>query len=288
MNEVAEEIPWMDIVPNVVKAPYYAYKNRHLVQKLWTHLVHVCGKGETDIVVTGRTASGKSVLSARMRGITEDLAWELPSKSRDTESDVIGIAEWARIVRVIPGHTSQERDNGLHEAFNSNKNLEGVIHVVDWGFACERDSVIIEKRIKEQGIDTIEKWRAFNLDLELKEFIQLCTRIRETHSRCGRPKWLLVAVNKCDLFMNQLNLAEEYYHPESNSPFSDAFRDLQSHIGKNNIHCSALPVSSWDKDFQWNGETIKSQVGGTTESRALFRNFVQTVSSLSASSDKRK
>lgn len=276
---------WDDIIPKAIKVPFLVYKHRHLLHKWLTHIAKASGLGKTDIVVTGRSAVGKTVLSCRMLGMAEDLAWDLPEPSRDVETSVITVGEWARIVRVIPGQTSQERDLGIHEAFSKHDTLQGVIHVVDWGFTPERDATIRQKRIEEDGYDTLDKWREFNQELERNEFEQLCERIRESHSRCGRPKWLVIAANKADLYMDDLNSAQRYYHPKTDSPFTHFLQQLQTRIGADHLKCAAVPVSSWDKDFEWNGKVVKSNVGGTTESRALFRNFVQVVSTLATETD---
>ncbi len=241
------------------------------------------GLGATRVVMTGRSAVGKSVLSSRMRGLTEDLAWELPVTSEDVESGVITIGEWAQIIRVIPGQGIRERDKGLHEAFYKHDKLRGVIHVVDWGFTCPRDSVVRRQWIREKKRDTIEKLRQHNLEVECRDFEKVCERIRESYAVFKRPKWLMIAVTKADLFMDDLNEAQAYYHPKVESPFTRILKEqLLDKVGDQHITCRAMPVSAWDMNFEWNGEVVPSNIGGTNEARALFRNFLQALAVLEA------
>ena len=244
MTDLTKDELWSSIIPQVLRVPVTAYNNRQRLQRWWTHLSHLSGKGDTNIVVTGRSAVGKSLLSCRMRGIANDLTFKLPSLSTEVESSVISVGDWARIVRVIPGQTSREQDLGFHEAFSKHNHLAGVIHVVDWGYTPIRDATIRQKLIKEDGIETIERIRQYNLKIELNILKSLCDRIRESSVRCQRPKWLLIAVNKADLFLDSLDSAQNYYHPKLNSDFTKIINNLLSQVGSQNLLCKAIPTSS--------------------------------------------
>ena len=215
------------------------------------------GKGNTNIVITGRSSVGKTVLHSRMRGITEDYAYEIPEiPSRDVESSVVTVKDWSQIVRVIPGQGIQERYLGLYEAFSSHDDLDGVVYVVDWGFTQVRDTVV-ERKMIEDGIDSIAKIRQFNLDREVEDFAIICSKIKENFARCRRPKWLLIAVNKADLFMEDLDQAKKYYHPTSVSQFTTLLGDLQDSVGSQNLRCGSVPVSSSIKN-RWNKRITRS------------------------------
>jgi len=272
---------WSDIIPSVLRVPLAVHRHRKLIQKWWTHLSAKSGLlAKTDVVVTGRSAVGKTVLSSKLHGMASDINWELPGPSTDVETNVIPLGDWSDIVRVIPGQSSLQRAEGLHEAFNSHKSLRGVIHVVDWGYTPERQAVIVEKRIKEDKLISVDDWREHNLPIEVQEFSKVCEKIRESYARCGSPTWLIVAVNKADLFTKNLDCAQKYYHPQGNSDFSQNVQKLLSDIGNLSFKVKIVPVSSWDRDFSWNGEIVKSNIGGTDASRALFRNFVRSVAEI--------
>jgi hypothetical protein len=272
---------WSDIVPSIIKVPIYAYKYRHNIQKWWTKLVVAAGYGNTNVLIAGRPTVGKSVLSACLHGEAGNISWQLPPTSPDVEKKAIQLGEWTKVVTVIPGHTSEERDRAFHEAFSDHENLESVIYVANWGFTHVRDETITEKMIKEDGIETIEQLREYNLQKELRDFEQVCVRIREAHS-CGRgPTWLAIAVNKADLFFKDLNAAQKYYHPLSTSPFTEIMNDMVNYVGKNNIHCLSTPICCYEEDLVWNGHVVKNDIGGTETKRVLLRYFIQEISRFS-------
>ena len=113
--------------------------------------------------MAGRSGVGKSILVDRIRLADRDWTWRPPGRSLEVESHILRFGRWARIVRIVPGDTMQERDLGIHEAFSSHDELEGVVYVVDWGFTLERDQVVRKAYISEDGLNTIEKFREFNL-----------------------------------------------------------------------------------------------------------------------------
>jgi putative ribosome biogenesis GTPase RsgA len=56
-------LEWTDIVPAALRAPVVAYQHRHALAKLWKRLLVAAGRGDTTIVVTGRSGVGKSLLT---------------------------------------------------------------------------------------------------------------------------------------------------------------------------------------------------------------------------------
>jgi energy-coupling factor transporter ATP-binding protein EcfA2 len=282
MNLAESEIPWSDLIPSALKIPYNAYKHRVLIDKLWKKLTVACGSNKADIVITGRSGVGKSVLSSRMRGIITDLSWELPSISPSVETGVTDLEKWSKIVSVIPGNNNEERVIALQNVFNTDDCLEGIIHVVDWGYTFERNSIIRGKRIHEEGFNTIEKIRNFNLTREVDDFKKICDKVRELYLKKGRPFWMVIAATKCDLYVDRIDQAQSYYSATGESAFSEALREFQSLVGSDNIQMVSVPVSSWDNSFEWNKEVVETKIGGSAESRALFRNFIRVVSEVSS------
>lgn len=272
---------WSDIAPSLVKLPITAYKHRKLIQHWWTKLVLAVGRGNTNVVVVGRPSVGKSVLVSNLYGEANDLAWQLPDTSTQVESKAIPLGAWTKVVRVIPGQTSGERYKGIDEAFNQHDHLEGILYVVDWGYTNVRDNIIREVMIKERNIKTIAALRKFNLHNELEDFKLICAKIREAYA-CGRgPKWLLIVVNKADLFFPKLDQAQAYYHPHLNSPFTRILQETVKVVGEKNLQCAAVPVCSWETDLIWGEKRVKSNIGGTKNRRTLLKNLIQQVAVLS-------
>lgn len=272
---------WSDIVPSVIKTPISIYQNRLLIHYWYKRLLVAAGQGNTNIVVLGRQTVGKSVLVANLYGEINELSWELPQSSLTTESKAIRLGEWTKLVRVIPGQTSLQQLRGLTEAFNKHKNLEGVIYVTDFGYTNQRDNVIKESMIKERGITTIKQLQKFNLQAELEDFKKICQKITEAHANNQGPKWLAIVVNKADLFFDQINKAQQYYHPQSDSPFTQILKECLLTIGSQNLKCVSMPICSYETDLEWNKEVLKTQIGGTENRRALYKYLVKNLSELS-------
>lgn len=269
---------WSDIVPSIIRVPMYAYKYRYFIQKMWTKLFVAAGGGNTNVLIAGRPTAGKSVLSASLHGEARNISWQLPPTSSDVEKKAIQLGHWTKVVTVIPGHTSEERDKAFHEAFSVHEDLEGVIYVANWGFTHVRDETIAKKMIEEDGVETIEQLREYNLKKELRDFEQVCARIREAHACKRGPTWLAIAVNKADLFYKDLDAAQKYYHPLATSQFTEIMNDMVNYVGKNNIHCVSMPICSYEEDFVWNGHVVKNDIGGTRAKRVLLGYFIQEIS----------
>ena len=265
----------------LIRSSFTAYQKRHLLQHLWKNLLTFSDLGKTNIVILGRPAVGKSVLTSKLYGEANDFSWELPDTSSQVESRAIQLGEWTSLVRVIPGQTTAESDIGVDEAFNKHNELQGVIFVVDWGFTGVRDNTLKESMIRNQGINTLEKLRQHNLKSEIAYFKRICDKIRESYS-CGRKiKWILIVVNKVDLFPESVENAMNYYASNAESPFVRILNETLKSIGELNIKCSIMPISAWQSDFSWNKEIVETNLGGTDIERELFRELITKIAEFS-------
>jgi len=272
---------WSDIIPSVAKVPFTAYKHRHTIQKWWKHAQAHFNLGKTNVVVLGRPNVGKSVMAAYLYGETNNLSWDLPSPSTDVEVKALTLENWTKLVRVIPGQKNPNRYNGLEEALNTHKALEGIIYVADWGLTDERDPILKQRKIEGSigtaKLDSIEKIRAINLEEEIEDFKLMCHEIEKSFAKNNSPKWLLIIANKADLFFDKLDEVQAYYHPEGNSKFSQLLQITRNRIGKQNLKCAAIPLCAYERDFEWNGEIIKTQIGGEENRKQLARHFFETI-----------
>jgi len=270
---------WLDFVPTVVKPVIYAYKYRKFIQKYWKKAQVFANLGKPNIVITGRSGAGKSVLAAHYHGEANSLDWVEPGTSSDVEIKPIEMGKWTQIVAVIPGQNSKERAVALDSAFNKHDGLEGVIHVVDWGYTRIRD-IAIQQEMATKGIDSISKLREHNISLELKDFELMVDKIKMSIANGRGPKWLVIAVNKMDLYQSELEDARQYYHPGCSGAFSQIINDLYTAVGANNIKIVCLPVCSMPEVFSWNGEEMKPQIDSITIQRSYLRSFVDNLALL--------
>ena len=256
------------------------YKNRSLFQNWWIKLLAYTDAGQTDIAVLGRANVGKSVLSSHLHGEASNLSFDIPSTSSSVEIKAIQIGEWTQLVRVIPGQDNRNRADALRENFNNQK-IQGVIYVVDWGYTDVRSTTFKEKLIKEDKLDTIEKIRAYNMERELDDLRDVLKVIKDSHLLGKGPKWLVIAVNKVDLFHDQIDEAQRYYDPTFDSRFTTLIKTTMNDIGAMNMKVVALPLISWDTNFEWAGEKIESMTGGKEDVRNLTKNFISAIVELS-------
>lgn len=270
---------WSDIAPSFIKVPLNAYKYRHFLQKWWKNFLVYTNRGDTNIVIVGRPSVGKSVMASYLYGETNNLSWELPDTSKGVESNAFTLGDWTNIVRVIPGQTTNERYLGLNEAFSKSSKLEGIIYVADWGFTDVRDKIVKQQMIEKEDLDTIKAIRDFNLKLELEDFKIICKEIEKAFALGKAPKWLLIIVNKVDLFFENktLNLAQKYYHPKGNSAFSKVVQSTINIVGEQRLKCTSIPLCSFEKDFVWNKEKVVTKIGGEGNRKALMKHFFTTI-----------
>ncbi|WP_261881497.1 GTPase domain-containing protein [Vibrio coralliirubri] len=261
---------------SAVKAPYSVYKNWGTINKWYKKLLVWANKGETNVVVTGAAGAGKTELTNCLHGEIKNHDYQEPKTSQLVERHAISIGEMTRIYSVIPGQDIAAREQGLNEAFNKHKGLEGVVHLVDYGFTTNR-STVVEEALIADGVETIEQIREYNRKNELDEFKRVCDRIAASISDKKGPKWLVIAVNKSDLYLDTLNDAQRYYDLNGSSLFVDEISKLQKRVGTQNLKCYVVPVCTRAKPFIWNNIEVTPKLETFQESTILMRNLVQTI-----------
>lgn len=275
-----ESESWAELVPTVAKPVVYAYKYRRFIQEYWKKAQVKLGLGKPSVILTGRAGVGKSVLASHYHGEANSQDWNEPGTSSDVEIKPITIGDWTKIVAVIPGQNSLERARALDEALNKADELDGVIHVVDWGFTSIRDSAVKREMIESKGIDSIEKIRKHNLALELSDLESMLDKLAMSIANGRGPKWFVIAVNKVDLFEKDILQAERYYNPLCTSEFTDKINSFLKTVGANNIKVVHLPICPMPEPFEWNSEIVAPQVDSITKQRNYLRVFIEKVSLL--------
>ncbi|ELO4812045.1 GTPase domain-containing protein [Escherichia coli] len=254
------------------------YDNRFVIQKFWTKLKAYLDIGETQIVVTGHSGVGKTNLANQMHGRARDIGYKLPSESKSVEVADIQAGNWAKLVRVLPGQDGY-RTKGSIDIFQDNDSLEGVIHLVDYGYSKPRNSLHSSEMIKD-GISTIEQLRIYNLKKELQTLSVMLTDVRRMYSNKKRPKWIIIAVNKVDLYSNDRDDALEYYHPDGSSEFSRLLREFLLDIGSMNISIHVVQTCAYEQDFEWNNQSVKSELQ-RQEQNHILSDFMTSLAAIS-------
>lgn len=183
------------------------------------------------IVVMGGPGTGKTAIWRELTGRAAP-----DEMSTNVDQGYFGRGRNRRrtvAITTIPGQDSQERYLDLERYFGRDTKLHGVIFVASFGFdriwPGAADATAAE-------IDTcdIEHLSAYNMRRELRAFQETCAKIKQKHLLAApelRPKWLLVLVNKVDLYWDAIDEARQYYVPGSGSAFNDEAQQLLDSLG---------------------------------------------------------
>lgn len=272
-------IEWTTAARVAFQGTKQAYDNRHIIQKYWTKALAKFNKGSTDVVVTGHSAAGKSFLVAQLHGRARELFFEDPKESLKVEVEALTIGEWARLVRVLPGQPGR-RVVGEMESIDTNRDLQGVIHVVDFGYVSPRDPAQAKSLLLRDGLDTIDKLREHNLKGEIRDLTLLIGSILKARSNFNRPNWLAIIVNKVDLFPHLLDETLAYYHPDGTGAFGKELSRLQGQLGSDSFGIYIVPACANETDFAWNDQTVKSALARDDQDKML-RELVKSLAHIS-------
>ncbi|WP_146257070.1 hypothetical protein [Stenotrophomonas maltophilia] len=269
-------IEWYTPVKYAARAAKAGYDNRHAIQSYWTRAKAHVDLGRTQILITGAPSAGKTILSGQMHGKARSLYYDNPGASLKVEVDAIKLGEWTKLVRVLPGQINL-RTSGELEAFTGNDSLEGVIHVVNWGFSSPRDPAVQASLVGRDGIQNIDQLREYNKLVELEALRADLDNIRRLYHVHRRPKWMVVAVNKVDLFPGELSKALLYYHKDGVGPFASAVKSLETDLGAANFKVHTIQVCASEENFAYNGDVVVSGLERGAKDEML-RDFVNSVS----------
>jgi hypothetical protein len=148
----------------------------------------------------------------------------------------------------------------MEELFEPENPVDGVVHVVAYGFVQIRSKTAREGLRTEGGLDTLEKFRDHQMLEEMETLKELCTFIRRCQKKSRKPSWILVVATKADLYQGELAKAEAHYAPSGNSPFVATLNKLRAEVGSDNLSWDAVPVCGWPEDFDWGNEIVKTSI----------------------------
>jgi hypothetical protein len=235
-----------------------AYENREAISSIWEKVVTALLGRKSSIAVTGTAGGGKTVLMDHLTGRAYKHGYRPPGQSPDLEKARLNRDHKRIRFSVLPGQASPERWEAVDELFHGDDPVDGVIHVVSNGFATIRTTVAEAALVATAGLTTTQAFRDYQLNLERTDLLKLTEQMRISIRKHRKPRWMLVAATKVDLYHGGLAAAEQYYSAEGTSPFSQILREFQDNVGRDNFGWGALPVCASLEDFLWNGETTTS------------------------------
>jgi GTPase SAR1 family protein len=269
--------PWVT-VPAVALT---LYKNRAEVQSIFNRIVGKIIGPESAIAVTGMAGVGKTVLFDHVSGKAFNRGYLPPLESNVPEAEKLKYNRKRFTLTVVQGQESPQRDDTLQKAFASKRQIDGVIHVVCNGFTALRDSES-QAILAEGGLDTLSKFRELQLKAEIDDFHETAEEIRRSVRRHRNRPWLVIAVDKIDLYASNEDrlLAKKHYASEGGE-FYEAVQDLRHVVGTDNLPYKVIPVCAWLEDYSYGTEVVKTQLR-TDQRDAYIANFLKLLSELSA------
>ena len=234
------------------------------------------GTKKCNIAFTGMEGVGKSVLYDYLTGKGFHPDYKPPIQSQIKESGDMVAGKARLVAQIVPGQKSSEpRYTALHEIFLEKEPVEGVIHVVSFGNAVIRNEDTRHQRINAEGIDTADKFRAYQREQEIADLKDTCNWILQAHHQRRYPKWMIVVIDKVDLFSSSIADARQYYSANSGNQFAAALNGLREQIGTAFFRWQTIPICAHLENLTWNKGTIQSKM--TPEKRNAYVNQFQSL-----------
>lgn len=234
------------------------------------------GKRFPLVVVTGAAGSGKTVLAQhlqrRVRGAY------VPSASRSEQEEHIDQPLWrGRGVRfrVVPGHGEGGVRYASLARLLHTEPVVGVVHVVAHGFRSRREDGA-EPATAALSLDELLGQHRAQEQAELDETL---THLKMAIAAHRRPRWLVLALAKSDLYVDELPILRSTHGPGGSSDVARSIDALRAFVGTGGLRWESLPVATWLEDYRWRDEVRPTSLA-PAERDELLRVFQSRISAL--------
>lgn len=226
------------------------------------------------VAFTGMEGVGKTVLYDYLTGKGFLPNYTPPMQSQVREKGDLTAGKARLVVHVVPGQqVSEPRYTALDQVFKGSEPVEGVVHVVAYGHAVIRNESSRNQLITAMKIDNADKFREHQRQREIADLEETCQWILDSHRVRRYPKWMLVVIDKVDLFSNSITEARDYYSPGSGSLFSSVLDSLLTKVGTAFFRWQTVPVCTHLENLTWNKGTIPTRM--TPDKRNAYINQFQ-------------
>jgi hypothetical protein len=243
-------------------------------------LSRLLGK-KTSIAFTGMPGVGKSVLADHLTGKAFKMGYRYPLQSQAVEKTGLKAVGKRMVFDVIPGQDAEPRHVAMDSLFRKRGTVDGVVHVVGFGYVSLRNEAAKEELIRVLKVNTLAKYRDHQLDAELRDLEGTLEAIRTSLRSSRKPKWLVIALDKVDLYKDRLPQAIKHYTSDTDSPFVAMVERFRGQVGTDNMRVAASAVCSCVEGFEWNGKTVETQCDLGTRNRYL-EEFLRLLASFCA------
>lgn len=241
--------PW-----TIPTAGYQAYEHREEIAAGWERVLAALVGEKATIAVTGMPGVGKTVLLDQLTGKGLKDTYRPPGKSLTMEKYKRRGHRLRMFFRTVPGQESPVRIQSLNNLFNAKKPVTGLIHVVANGFSHVR-SDFARAQLEEQM--DLNDYRELQHAAEITDLTSTLAFVRGAMVKQKKPFWVIVAVNKADLFATEAAMENARSRYEGPGTFVAALEDFKSQVGADNVQWEAYPVSSWSESFQWRASDVR-------------------------------
>lgn len=251
------------------------WKLREPIGNLWQRIVRGLLGRRQQIAVTGMAGVGKSVLLDYLTEEARSSSYEVPEgASLGVEKGTLKLDELRLAASVIPGQRElPQRLDALEDLIESHR-VDGVVHLVANGLATVRQPEV-RRSYLAQGVTSIAALQGVQRDEEVAEFRQVVEAIRKGRHKGGRPRWLIVAFSKLDLYPAHREAANAWYEYDPASPFAQARREFLA----DRVPVVTRPLAVRLEPFTWEAETAAPSLGEDERDR-LLRELLQTIEQL--------
>ncbi|GGQ50570.1 hypothetical protein Saso_29840 [Streptomyces asoensis] len=247
--------PW-SVATLAARATLTAYGQRQQIASTWQKILTKIMRRQSSIAITGVGGVGKTVLSDHLSGEGLRIDYTPPGRSVNQERKELYSGKRMTALTVVPGQVSPQKDKSLDELFDGQRRVDGVIHVVSNGFVTLREQ---DARELAQEHNDLDKFREFQRNKEVEDFKELIGYVKSSHRKGKGPAWLLLAVNKVDLYYEDTSLKDAYRHYAApGGQFFASLNQLGASLGQTDFEWDALPVCAALDHFVWEEEGVRS------------------------------
>lgn len=256
-------------VPPVLKTASAVFTSRKMIFSAVCSCVGMAMSSK--IVVTGMAGAGKSYLFESIVQESKNKKMKRPGQSVKGEDHIlyIGNGLLPKKITIIPGQNMAISTDLKDKKIDNNDNLEGVIHVMDFGYNSPRDQYSVSN-YESKGIFTFEDLRKHNLNVELDYLNDLIDRLNNLKHK---PKWLCLVLSKTDLYKS--SEAISYY--TNNERFNKILEKLYQVFKEDHV-ALFLPTCSDISSLSFGRRNINPKyVKNNTDSLNLLISLMLTI-----------
>ncbi|MCS3402520.1 hypothetical protein NYE92_07230 [Pantoea sp. B566] len=256
-------------IPPVLKTANAIFTSRKMILSKVSSCIGFAMSSK--IIVTGMAGAGKSYLFESLVQEYKGKKMKRPGQSVKGEDHFLylGNGLMPKKITIIPGQNMAVSTELQKEKIDKNDNLQGVIHVMDFGYNTPRDTFTVNN-YEAKGIYTFEALREYNLTSEINYLSDLIDRFEKL---IVKPKWFCLVLAKTDLYKS--SDAIKFY--QSNNKFNEILAKINRIFSSDRI-ALFLPTCSDISSLSYGRKRINPiYVKNHTESLNMLIAVISTI-----------